>query len=52
MKKSLKKATTVAAFIGIGTCLFPAIAQAQLIPTADFPSVSPVTLFEASLHWS
>ena len=42
LKRSLKKATTVAAFIGIGTGLFPAIAQAQVEPSIDFAVVSPV----------
>lgn len=42
LKRSLKKATTVAGFIGIATGLFPAIAQAQLIPSTDFSFVSPV----------
>jgi hypothetical protein len=40
-RKNLSKATAVAAVIGIATCLFPAIAQAQVIRVFQASGVSP-----------
>jgi hypothetical protein len=40
-RKNLSKATAVAVVIGIATCLFPAIAQAQVIRVFQISGVSP-----------